>query len=159
MHRLGVYRIRLPKNKISKSSAYMTLVWRETDGDSDGHTICFKDADTSDSMSVSGRHRTDSLKESVNHPLTVKLSLGVLKVWIAHQTNTRKDTFKPERHRQAFSATQTVRARYCQLARYNLTNSICPRTPGASGAKKLDIYITYLGSPNEVRGSDTLTLI
>ena len=31
-------------------------------------------------VSVSGGHRTDSLKESVNHPLTVKLSLGVLKV-------------------------------------------------------------------------------
>ena len=55
-------------------------MWRETggdgDGDGDGHKICFKDADTSDSMSVSGRNRT----ESVNHPLTVKLSLGVLTV-------------------------------------------------------------------------------
>ena len=57
-------------------------MWRETDGDgdADGHTICFKDADTSDSVSVSGRHRTDSLKKSVNHPLTVTISLGFLKV-------------------------------------------------------------------------------
>ena len=57
-------------------------MWRETDGDGDGdgHMICFKEANTSDSMSVNGRHRTDSLKESVNHPLTVKLTLGVLKV-------------------------------------------------------------------------------
>ena len=32
---------------------------RVTEGDDDGHSICLKDADTSDSRSVSGRHRTD----------------------------------------------------------------------------------------------------
>ena len=58
MHRLGVYRIRLLKNKISKSSAIMTLVWRVSEdddhGEGRGHSICLKDADTSDLRSVSG---------------------------------------------------------------------------------------------------------
>ena len=35
MHRLGVYRIRLPKNYICKPPRYTTLVWRETEGDGD----------------------------------------------------------------------------------------------------------------------------
>ena len=162
MHRLGVYRIRLPKNYTWKHPRYRTLVWRVTDGDGDGdgdgHSICLRTLiHQTQGLSADVIGRTPCRQSSADS----RLSLGVLKVWIVHQTSTRKDigSLKPERHRQVFSATHTVRAQYCQLARYNKTNSICPRTPGVSGAKKLDIYIPYLGSPNEGRGSDTLTLI
>ena len=54
MKHWGVYRIRLQKNKISKPSRYRCLRWCVTEGDGDGHSICLKDADTSDSRSVSG---------------------------------------------------------------------------------------------------------
>ena len=51
MHRLGVYRIRLPKNYICKPPRYTTLVWRETEGDGEGDgditRLVPKDADTS----------------------------------------------------------------------------------------------------------------
>ena len=52
MHRLGVYRIRLPKNYICKPPRYTTLVWRETEGDGEGDItrLVAKDADTSDSI-------------------------------------------------------------------------------------------------------------
>ena len=61
---MGVYRIRLQKNKFSKPPRYRSIRWSETegegdgdgdgDGDVDGHSICLKDADKSDSRSVSG---------------------------------------------------------------------------------------------------------
>ena len=62
---MGVYRIRLQKNKFSKPSRYRRFWWGETEGDGDGdgegdgHSICLKDADKSDSRSVSGLRRTD----------------------------------------------------------------------------------------------------
>ena len=57
-------------------------MWRETDGDGDGdgdgHTICFKDADTSD---VCQRTSWDGLPEGVRQSSAdSRLSLGVLKV-------------------------------------------------------------------------------
>ena len=54
MQRVGVYRIRLPKNYICKPQRYTTLVWRETEGEGDGDgditRLVPKDADTSDSI-------------------------------------------------------------------------------------------------------------
>ena len=88
MKRLGAYPNRLKKNKISKPSRYRSLRWAVIEGDGDGHTICLKDADTSDSICQriclrmlinqtqglsADLHRTDSLKEPVNHPRTVRL--------------------------------------------------------------------------------------
>ena len=79
MHRLGVYRIRLPKNYICKPPRYRTLVWRVTDGDGDGHSICLRTLiHQTQGLSADVIGRT-TLKESVNHPLTVRLNLGVLK--------------------------------------------------------------------------------
>ena len=92
MHRLGVYRIRLPKNYICKPPRYTTLVWRETEGDGEGDItrLVAKDADTSDSICQRTYIGRTTLKESVNHPLTVGLSRGVLKDWTFRNTSTRK---------------------------------------------------------------------
>ena len=77
MHRLGVYRIRPSKQIFSRTPGSRSLRWAVTegviDGDGEGryHSICFKDADKSVlrlSADVIGR---TTLKESVNHPLTV----------------------------------------------------------------------------------------
>ena len=75
MKRLGVYWIRLQKNKSSKPPRSRSLRWAVTEGDGDGdvngHTICLKDADTSDSICQRTYIGRTTLKESVNHPLTV----------------------------------------------------------------------------------------
>ena len=78
MHRLGVYRIRLQKKKY-KPPRSRSLRWAVTEGDGDVTRFVSRTL-IHQIVSVSGRHRTDSLKESVNHPLTAILSLGVLNV-------------------------------------------------------------------------------
>ena len=50
MHRLGVYRIRLQKKQKYKPPRSRSLRWAVTEGDGRYHSICFKDADTSDSI-------------------------------------------------------------------------------------------------------------
>ena len=75
MKRLSAYPIRLQNNKISKPSRYRSLRWAVIEGDGDGdvngHTICLKDADTSDSICQRTYIGRTTLKESANHPLTV----------------------------------------------------------------------------------------
>ena len=77
MHRLGVYRIRPSKQIFSRTPGSRSLRCAVTEGVGEGdgegryHSICFKDADKSVlrlSADVIGR---TTLKESVNHPLTV----------------------------------------------------------------------------------------
>ena len=82
MKRLGAYPNRLKKNKISKPSRYRSLRWAVIEGDGegegDGHTICLKDADTSDSICQRTYIGRTTLKESVNHPLTVSREISGL---------------------------------------------------------------------------------
>ena len=89
MHRLGVYRIRLQKKKY-KPPRSRSLRWAVTEGD--GHVTRFVSRTLINQTYVCQRTyigRT-TLKESVNHPLTVGLSRGVLKDWTFHHTSTRK---------------------------------------------------------------------
>ena len=104
-------------------------------------------------VSVSGRHRTDypeGVRQSSADRQTESRGPESLHSPPNLHEKTQWLTFKPERHLQAFSATQTVRARYCQLVRYNLNNSICPGADEASGTlepknhKKIWVYQPYI---------------
>ena len=78
MHRLSIYRIELSKNEFSTTLVSMTLRWRVTDGEIEGEGRITRFVSRTLINQSKDCQRTyigrTTLKESVNHPLTVRVS-------------------------------------------------------------------------------------